>query len=71
MVYNRVTGALNLVHHLVGLRLALSKGANRVGVSPSSEDGNRSSFQNAVFSSFWNTGRWTKSKNPVTVSEIQ
>jgi hypothetical protein len=34
------------------LRLALSKGLNRVGVSlPSSEDGNRFSFRNGVFSS--------------------
>jgi hypothetical protein len=31
------------------LRLALSKGPNRVGVSPSPEDGNRSSFRNVVF----------------------
>jgi hypothetical protein len=35
-----------------GLRLALSKGPNRVGVSlPSLEDGNRSGFRNVVFSS--------------------
>jgi hypothetical protein len=35
------------------LRLALSKGLNWVGVfsSLSSEDGNRSSFRNVVFSS--------------------
>jgi hypothetical protein len=32
-----------------GLRLALSKGPTRVGVSPSPEDGNRSSFRNVVF----------------------
>jgi hypothetical protein len=31
------------------LRLALSKGPNRIGVSPSPEDGNRSSFRNVVF----------------------
>jgi hypothetical protein len=32
------------------LNLALSKGPSRVGVSlPSPEDGNRSSFRNAVF----------------------
>jgi hypothetical protein len=32
--------------------LALSKGPNRAGVFPPPEDGNRSSFQNVVFSSF-------------------
>jgi hypothetical protein len=33
------------------LRLALSKGLNRIGVSlHSPEDGNRSSFRNVVFS---------------------
>jgi hypothetical protein len=35
---------------------------------PSPENGNRSSFRNVVFSSFYNTGRWTKSKNPVILS---
>jgi hypothetical protein len=35
------------------LRLALSKGPNRVGVSlPSPEDGNRCSFLHVAFSSF-------------------
>jgi hypothetical protein len=33
------------------LRLALSKGPNRVGVSPSPEDVNKSIFRNVVFSS--------------------
>jgi hypothetical protein len=48
------------------LRLALSKGPNRVGVSfPSPEDGNRSSFRNVVFSSIQNSGRWTTSRNSV------
>jgi hypothetical protein len=32
---------------------------------PSSEDGNRSSFRNVVFSILQNTGRWKKSKNPI------
>jgi hypothetical protein len=41
------------------LRLALSKGpTNWVGVFAPSLDGNRSSFRNVVFSSFYNTGRW-------------
>jgi hypothetical protein len=31
---------------------------------PSPEDGRRSSFRNVVFSRFYNTGRWTKSKKP-------
>jgi hypothetical protein len=40
------------------LRLALSKGPNRVGVSLSSpKDGNRPSFRNAVFSSIYISGR--------------
>jgi hypothetical protein len=32
------------------------------------KDGNRSSFRNPVCSSFQNTGRWTKSQNPVILS---
>jgi hypothetical protein len=46
------------------LRLALSKGPNRVGVPPLTEDGNRSSFWNLMFPSFKNTRRWTRSKTP-------
>jgi hypothetical protein len=47
------------------LRLAPSKGPNRVGVSLSSpEDGSKSGFRNVVFYSFWNTWRWTSSRNP-------
>jgi hypothetical protein len=35
------------------LRLALSKGLNRIGVSlPSPEDGNRSSYRNVAFSNY-------------------
>jgi hypothetical protein len=34
----------------------------------SPEDGNRSSFRNVVFSSFWNAERRTKSRNPVTMN---
>jgi hypothetical protein len=53
------------------LRLALSKRPNRVGVSLSSpEDGNRYSFQNVVFSSFENSGLWTKSRIPVILNVI-
>jgi hypothetical protein len=36
----------------------------------SPEDGNRSSFRIAVFSSIQNSGEWTKSRNPVVVSVI-
>jgi hypothetical protein len=48
-------------------RLAHSKGPNRVGVfhSPLTRGGNRSSFRNVVFSSFYNTAWWTKPKNPL------
>jgi hypothetical protein len=50
-------------------RLAFSKGRN--GVSPfSPADGNRSSCRNVVFTSFWDTGRWTKSKNLAILSGI-
>jgi hypothetical protein len=53
------------------LRLALSKGPNRVGVPPfplfSPEDGSRTSFRNVVILTviilFF--GRWEKSKNPL------
>jgi hypothetical protein len=38
--------------------------------SHSSENGNRSSFRNAVFFSFQNTGQWTESENPVILSVI-
>jgi hypothetical protein len=51
--------------------LALSKEPNRVCVfllSP--EDGNRSSFRNAVVSSSYNSGRWTESTNPVILNVI-
>jgi hypothetical protein len=37
-------------------------------VLPSPEDGNRCSFQNAVFSSISNSGGWKKSRNPVILS---
>jgi hypothetical protein len=48
-----------------------SKVPNRVDVSlPSPEDGNRSSFRNVVFSCTWNTGRWTKSRNPLILSVV-
>jgi hypothetical protein len=50
------------------LKLALSKRSNRVGVSLSPEDGNRSNFRNVVFSK---TRRWTKSRNQVILSVIQ
>jgi hypothetical protein len=51
------------------VRLALFKGPNKVGVSSSPEDGNRSSFRN-VFSVFLNTWRLTRSKNPVILNVI-
>jgi hypothetical protein len=48
------------------LRLALSKGPNRVGVSPPpSEDGNKSSFRNIVFSSYLEFRAMNKSRKPV------
>jgi hypothetical protein len=50
------------------LRLAFSKGPDWVGVLPSPEDGNRSGFRNVVFSSFYNTGRWTNFKTPTIIS---
>jgi hypothetical protein len=57
---------MNLTGVVQWLRLALSKGPNWVGVFPlTPEDGNRSSFRYVVLISFWNTGRWRKSKNPV------
>jgi hypothetical protein len=66
------------------LGLTLFKGPNWVGVSPlhlrTETDPvsktcvfyfvKTSSFRNAVFSSFYNTGRWTKSKNPVILTGI-
>jgi hypothetical protein len=45
-----VTGSVSILVQC--LILALFKGPSRVGVSPSPENGNRSSFQNVVFSSF-------------------
>jgi hypothetical protein len=39
---------------------------HRAGVSLlSPEDGNRFSFRNLVFSSFYNTGQWIKATKPV------
>jgi hypothetical protein len=53
------------------LRLALSKGPNRVGVPPfplfSPEEGSRTSFRNVVIliAVILFVGRWKKSKNPL------
>jgi hypothetical protein len=50
--------------------VALSKGPNRVGVSvPSPEEGKRSSFRNVVIPSIYNSGRWTKSRNPLILRD--
>jgi hypothetical protein len=48
------------------LRLALAKRSNRTGVSP--VNWGRKQTQFLKFSSFQNTGRWTKSENPVILS---
>jgi hypothetical protein len=45
-------GPLERANRVQCLRLALSKGPNRVGVSPSPEDENRPNFRSVVFSSF-------------------
>jgi hypothetical protein len=37
---------------------------------PPPDDRNRSSFRNVVSSTFWNTGWWTKSQNPVVLRVI-
>jgi hypothetical protein len=37
---------------------------------PSPEDGSRSSFQNVCVFSYFESGRWTKSKNPVSLCVI-
>jgi hypothetical protein len=51
--------------------LALSKGPNRVGVSPSSpEDGNRSCFRNVVFSSFLDYRAMNNVQAPVILSVV-
>jgi hypothetical protein len=51
--WNYVPCAIDLRTPVQWLRLAFSKGPNRVGVShPLPEDGKRSSFQNVVFSSY-------------------
>jgi hypothetical protein len=53
------------------LRLAISEEANRVGViTPSPEDGKSSSFRNALFSSFLNTGLCSKAKVLIILSEV-
>jgi hypothetical protein len=51
---------------ITGLRLAPSNGPKTVCISlPWPEDRNRSSFRNVVFSNIRNSGRWTKSGDPV------
>jgi hypothetical protein len=51
------------------LRLALSKGPNRVGVSlPSHEARKTSGFRNVVFVVIYKFGRWTKSTDPVILT---
>jgi hypothetical protein len=53
------------------LTLDLSNGPNRLVVRlPSLEDGNRSSFRNAVFSSIYNSEWQTKSRNPAILRVI-
>jgi hypothetical protein len=53
------------------LRLTLSKEPNWVDVClPSHEARNRSSFRNVVLSSISNSGRWTKSSNPMILNII-
>jgi hypothetical protein len=34
------------------------------------EDGNRSNFQNVVFSSFWNSGQRSMSRTPAILSDV-
>jgi hypothetical protein len=52
-----------------GLKLALSNGPNILGVFlPSHEDGNRASIRNAMFSSFWNSGRRMKFRTQVILN---
>jgi hypothetical protein len=46
------------------LRLALFKGPYRVGISPSSEDGNRYRFRNFVFSSYLDFRTMDKALKP-------
>jgi hypothetical protein len=49
---------------LLGLKLALSNGPNKVDVSlPSPEDGNRFIFRNIVFSSYLEFRRMDKIQN--------
>jgi hypothetical protein len=55
-IYNKICdkqAVVNLIVVVQRLMFAISKGLNKVGVSPlSPEDGNRSSLRNVVFSSF-------------------
>jgi hypothetical protein len=53
------------IRKVTGLRLALSKGPNRVDVSPTHLRTETDPLSETVFSNFWNIGRWTNSKNPV------
>jgi hypothetical protein len=51
--------------------LALSEGPNREGISfPSPGDGIRSSFRDAMFSSYFEFRRWTKSVNPTVLNNV-
>jgi hypothetical protein len=53
------------------LKLALSNGPNRVGVSlPSPEEGNNPVSETLGFLDGYNSGRWTKSINSVILSVI-
>jgi hypothetical protein len=61
----------NMTWIFQSMRLAHTKGSNRIGVSlPSPEDGSESNLHNIVFSIFKNTERWSKSRNPVILSVI-
>jgi hypothetical protein len=51
-------------------RLALSKGPNKVGVSPPHLRIETDPVQNVVFPSIQKSGQWTRSRNPVIGSVI-
>jgi hypothetical protein len=70
----RVTPTLFEYSWIQLLRLALSKGPNKVGDSlPSPADGNRSSFRNDVFSSsleFWTMNKVHKPSDSERYSDV-
>jgi hypothetical protein len=71
LVTLRLTGSSRFWRRCIVIAVSSFQGTQLGGcLPPSPEGGNRPSLRNLVFSSFYNTGRSTKSKNPIILNLI-